>query len=136
MCDNQPPASKMTIMIFGSIHTLSCINKPEVRIGHKIIVVAVGRFKYFGTVLGRNYISGNLLTRRDKDWQQIKDTFESFETSLLLYKTIIIPVFDHADIVYDCLSAQESNRIQMIGNVGSENDLAGRLQNAYQESSQ
>ena len=37
-------------------------------------------------------------------------------TGLPLYKTIISPLFDYADVVFDCLSAQDSDRLQRMQN--------------------
>ena len=40
----------------------------------------------------------------------------SMETSIMLYKTICAPVFDYCDIIYDCLSQKNSNRLQKLQN--------------------
>ncbi len=37
-------------------------------------------------------------------------------TALTLYKTIISPPFDYADVVFDCLSVQDSERLQRMQN--------------------
>ena len=42
--------------------------------------------------------------------------FVSQETSLLMYKSLLVPVLDCGDIVYDGLSAQNSNKIQKVQN--------------------
>ncbi len=36
--------------------------------------------------------------------------------SLQLYKSLILPVLDYGDIIYDCLSARDSKRLQTIQN--------------------
>ena len=46
--------------------------------------------------------------------QKLPRVLIDVNTALSLYKTIITPVFDHADIVFDCLSAQDTDRLQHI----------------------
>ena len=38
------------------------------------------------------------------------------DTALALYKTIVAPVFDYANIVFECLSIQDFKRLQRIQN--------------------
>ena len=38
------------------------------------------------------------------------------ETALTVYKAIVTPLCDYADVVCDCLSAQDSKRLQRVQN--------------------
>ena len=38
--------------------------------------------------------------------------FVDEKTSLTLYKTLMAPIFDYANVVYDCLSARDSHALQ------------------------
>ena len=38
-------------------------------------------------------------------------------TALMLYKSLILPIFDYGDIIYDCLSVTDSKTLQVLQNM-------------------
>ena len=44
-------------------------------------------------------------------------------TNLMLYKTLILPIFDYCDFVWDCLSQQDSLTLQKLQNMALKNIL-------------
>ena len=45
------------------------------------------------------------------------------KTSLYLYRSLVLPIFDYADYVWDCLSQQDSLTIQKLQNMALKNIL-------------
>ncbi len=97
--------SKSKVMVFGSSYTVSEVQILDISVGsHEIDLV--DKHKYLGIILDRTltfgehvrYLKGMLGKLRPVVGQVM---------SLKLYSSLILPVLDYADIVYDCLSAKK-----------------------------
>ena len=79
-------------------------------------------FKYLGVVLDQNLnFSSHIEYLTSKTLGKIGllgkvRYFVDFETSLTLYKTLILPLYDYCDYSYHCLSQRDSYTLQKLKN--------------------
>ena len=115
--------AKTKCMTFGTTHTLNIVDRspPVISVGGSVIE-NVTEYKYLGVMLDRRltfsnhvtYMSGKAIGRLKMLGRTRKYLDEN--TSLTLYKSLMAPIFDYADVVYDCLSARDSRALQKLQN--------------------
>ncbi len=125
MMRNHPTLNcrKMKVMCFGTAHTLGIVDQtpPRVMLNDSEIENAY-EFEYLGVILDQKLIfSGHVEYLKGKAIGRLKMLgktckFVDGNTSLLLYKTLMAPVFDYADVVYDCLNSRDSHTLQRLQN--------------------
>ncbi len=112
---------KTKAMTIGTTYTTSQIENLTVKTGNTDIEV-VDSYKYLGVVLDKNlkfdnhvdYMKRKLVGRLrmlSKLRPILKET-----TALHLYKTLLVPILDYCDIMYDCLSKYNSEILQRLQN--------------------
>ncbi len=108
-------------MCFGTKYTLNRV--PELQIasgGSKITIV--DEMKYLGMILDPTLSFTNHVDYiRNKAASRLRmlgqtRALVSQETSLSLYKALISPLFDYAAPVYDCLTKQDTYKLQKVQN--------------------
>ena len=85
-------------------------------------IESVQKFKYLGVILDPTlsftehveYIRNKVIPRL-KMLEKTRCMVDK-DTSLKLYKSLITPLFDYCSVVYDCLSARDTDRLQKIQN--------------------
>ena len=112
---------KSKFMLFGTKSQVDrCVNL-KVKHGQKELE-RVSTFKYLGVKLDPNLsFKDHVQYIRGKVVPKIKllghvSTFLDLETRLSLYKSLVLPIFDYADTVYNCLSQQDSYSLQKMQN--------------------
>ena len=110
-------------MTFVTSHTLSIVDwsPPSVQLSGAIID-AVSESKYVGIILDRKltfsahveYLKGKAIGRLKMFGRTCK--YVSEQNSLLMYKTLMSPIFDYTDVVYDSLCARDSHALQKLQN--------------------
>ena len=113
MCQNKLclNLSKMKSMVFGSNYTVNKVDNINLNVGSTQIEL-VKKYKYLGVVLDNTltfsehvkYLKGKIVGRI-KMLGKLRPLVGQ-EIALSLYKSLILPVLDYADVVYDCLSAK------------------------------
>ena len=112
---------KSKVMIFGTRTQISsCINV-KVKHGPEILEV-VQNYKYLGVKLDPQlsfqahvqYIRGKIVPKI-RLLGQVSDILDQ-ETRLSLYKSLILPIFDFSDSVYNCLNQRDSHILQKLQN--------------------
>ncbi len=115
--------TKTNMMYFGTAHTLQIIDRsPPIVQSDDSIIQSVEEFKYLGVVLESKisftnhveYLIGKGIGHLKMLGRTCK--FVDEETSLQLYKTLMSPIFDYADVVYDCLNVRDSHALQKLQN--------------------
>ncbi len=113
--------TKTKLMFFGTNHTLSNIDPPNI-VSNKEGIEIVDTYKYLGVMLDSKLTFTHHVTYlRKKSISRVKmlgkvRPMVDQSIALTIYKTIISPLFDYADVVFDCLSQQDSDRLQRIQN--------------------
>ncbi len=113
--------TKTSFMIFGTLNNLKKYSDISVSLENSQIERS-SKFKYLGVILDPyltfthhvDYLISKSIGRL-KMFSKTRPVV-STETSLMLYKTVCAPVFDYCDIIYDCLSQKNSNRLQKLQN--------------------
>ena len=108
-------------MVFGTRHTNQQLDDIVVNC-NGIDVEVVKKVKYLGVMLDPElkfnehvaYLKHKLIGRT-KMLGKLRPLVGA-DTTLSLYKSLILPVLDYADVVYDCLSAKCCHKIQRIQN--------------------
>ncbi len=103
--------SKTRSMVFGSNYTVNKVDNINLNVGSTQIEL-VKKYKYLGVVLDNTltfsehvkYLKGKIVGRI-KMLGKLRPLVGQ-EIALSLYKSLILPVLDYADVVYDCLSAK------------------------------
>ncbi len=94
----------------------------ELNVGGEMLE-QVDLYKYLGVFLDRNlnfvehidYIVNK--SRRKLGMLKRICKFMNQETTLMLYKTLIVPLFDYGDIIYMNTTAEQMDRLQKLQNV-------------------
>ncbi len=108
-------------MLFGTHHTLSRIGDIQVKIGDTTIA-RVDKAKYLGVILDPTLTFNRhvdyLISKMIGRLKMLSRTrpIVTTETSLMLYKTLYVPILDYCDIVYDVLSQCDTCRLQKMQN--------------------
>ncbi len=109
-------------MIFGTTQMCRKITIQSVKFNNEYINRA-DTIKYLGMKLDPsltfkehvNYVKGKTLGKiklLGKVCSYIRPA-----TALMLYKSLILPIFDYGDIIYDCISAADSRTLQVLQNM-------------------
>ena len=112
---------KTKVMYFGTRQSLSKCNDITVTLNDETIE-CVEEFKYLGVVLDRclrfdshvQYVK-NKCIGRIKMLGKLRPVV-GLEVALSLYKSLVSPLLDYGDVVYDCLSAKSSAELQKMQN--------------------
>ncbi len=113
--------SKTKAMLFGTKQRLSNSGHLDIKYDHDQ-VETVHKFKYLGVVLDQNLkFNEHIDYVRRKVYAKLKALgrlrpYISKSMSIQLYKSFIIPHFDYADVVYDSMSKQLSQQLQVLQN--------------------
>ncbi len=105
-------AEKTNILFFGRHHTLSNIERPNVQ-----SIEIIDTYKYLGIVLDSKFTFTqhvNYVRQKAISWLKMMGETRpmiNIPTVLTLYKTIVTHLFDYNDVVFDCLSAEDSERL-------------------------
>ena len=121
---NQPinrSSDQSIAVIFG---TVNMINKyANINLNYQAQQIELlDRFKYLGVILDSQltfrdhvqYIYGKVIPRLRLLGKARQVTGKN--TCLFLYKSLIMPMFDYADIIYDCLFQRETEKLQKLQN--------------------
>ena len=109
-------------MIFGTPHMCKRITLQTVKFNNENISRAE-TMKYLGMKLDPtltfkehvNYVKGKTLGKiklLGKVCSYIKPS-----TALMLYKSLILPIFDYGDVIYNCISTTDSKTLQVLQNM-------------------
>ena len=108
-------------MIIGSKSLIKKCNPPSIKLGTNNIEY-VKSYKYLGITLDQtltfnNHINRLIRTLSHKAYQLAKiRRYINEETSLKIYKTMIIPYLDYGDIIYDAAPLKQLEKLQKIQN--------------------
>ncbi len=112
---------KSKVMLFGTSHQLQNIGTVNITHDNSTLEV-VNTFCYLGIVLdSRLTFSSHVQHIKSKTFSKIKllgrvhhilDT----NTADMLYKTLILPIFDYLDFVYYCISEKDKEILQCLQN--------------------
>ena len=112
---------KTNIMTFGTTHTLNKLGELNVTNSGETVSV-VEQTKYLGVILDRKLnFSDHVQYIKKKCIGRIKMLTKlrpivGEQISLDLYKSLMIPLLDYADVVYDTLSAKDNAILQRMQN--------------------
>ena len=112
---------KTMAMCFGTHHTLSQVSNLEISHGNMMIQI-VDEYKYLGIM-----VDPKLSFTKHAEYMKSKSVGRlrmlsklrpilSENSALTLYKTLIAPIFDYGDIVYDALCKRDSDCLQKLQN--------------------
>ncbi len=112
---------KTNAMVFGTRHTVSQLGDLNVSC-NGVNIEIVEKVKYLGIILDRelkfsehvSYLKQKLIGRT-KMLGKLRPIIGQ-NLTLELYKSLILPVMDYGDIVYDCLSSKSSKELQRLQN--------------------
>ena len=108
-------------MLFGTTHQLGNIGNLKIEYGNTSIV-RVTSFKYLGVVLdSRLTFSDHVCHLKSKTYSKIKlprrvRNILNQGTALTMYKTLILPIFDYCDFIYDRISLYDQETLQKLQN--------------------
>ncbi len=113
--------SKTKIMVFGTSTMVNRAMDIEVMYGQDSIEL-VDRFKYLGMILDNtlsfkyhvDYVCRKIIPRLKMLSKMRSIANESI--CLYLYKTLMLPLFDYGDVIYDCIFQQDSEKLQKLQN--------------------
>ena len=111
----------LILLLFGTKQRLSNSGPLDLKY-HRNQVETVHKFKYLGMVLDENLkLIEHIDYVRRKVYTKLKALgrlrpYISKSMSIQLYKSFIIPHFDYADVVYDSMSKQLSQQLQVLQN--------------------
>ena len=112
---------KTKVMLFGTRQSLAKLDDFVLRIDGKRIE-SVSKFKYLGVMLDPTLsFHDHVSYIQSKTLGKIKvlgraRSFLSQELCLSLYRTLVLPLFDFNDHVYDCLTVNDSYTLQKLQN--------------------
>ena len=112
---------KSKFMLFGTRSQLSKLSDVKVYAGQSELE-RVESFKYLGVVLDPNLtFSQHIEYLKSKTLSKISllgraRYFVDHDTSVMLYKTLILPYYDYCDFVYHCLSQKDCHTLQKLQN--------------------
>ena len=116
-------AKKTKLMIFGSRHKVKKARGAKVKIGNDQLSL-VPSFKYLGFTLDSTLNFSNHLTSVTKTilhklhlLSKMKGYLND-DTSLNIYKSMLLPYFDYADVIYDKAGANLLKKLQTLQNKG------------------
>ena len=113
--------SKTKIMFFGTHMSLQGTEKIEIKY-NKEIVQHVDKYKYLGIMLDpRLTFSKHIEHMRAKTMYRIGVISRarkhiSQAVAVMLYKSLVIPVYDYCDIIYDTLTLEDACALQRMQN--------------------
>ncbi len=114
---------KCKYMVFGTNHTLQDVNDINIRVAADGVAVDLAdEFKYLGVHLDPKLTflrhMEHVTKKCNSRLRMLGKTrkFVTEQTSLMMYKSLIAPVFYYCDVVYDCLSTADSSKLQKIQN--------------------
>ena len=105
--------------MFGTRQQISKIGEINIRHGNDNLE-RVHSYKYLGVKLDPNLnFSTHCEYVRSKAFGKIRTLgqtrqFLDTNTSLMLYKTLVLPIFEYADFIYDYLSKKDSMMIERL----------------------
>ncbi len=108
---------KTKAMCFGTPHTIRQVTDPTIVYGD-IEIELVDDYKYLGVVLDptlKFYRHVDYLKRKIVGRLRMLSKLRPImneETSLTLYKSLLITILDYSDIIYDCLSKYNTDILQ------------------------
>ena len=113
--------SKTKTMFFGTPYSIAQINDPVIKYENTEIEV-VDHYKYLGVVLDQSlgfdkhvdYMKRKLVGCI-RMLSKLRPILKK-GTALCLYKTLMVPIMDYCDIMYDCLSKYNSDILQKLQN--------------------
>ncbi len=113
--------AKTKCMLIGTSQRLNNAVIPDVKCNGSTIE-RVDSFKYLGVYLDKNlkfnvhadYVRRKIFSKM-KALAKTRQ-FVSQSMSLQLYRSLVLPHLDYGDILYDTMSAQDSNKLQVIQN--------------------
>ncbi len=114
-------STKTKLMIFGTASMLDKMKDIEVKL-EDTSIGQVDTFKYLGMMLDSKvnftahvkYIKSKVIPRL-KMLHNLKHILSN-KVKLILYKSLIVPLFDYGDVVYNCLTQKDSNTLQVLQN--------------------
>ena len=112
---------KSKIMFFGTRPQLAKLSEVKVYAGQSELE-RVDRFKYLGVMLDSALtFSHHVEYLKSKTLSKIgllgkAGYFVDHNTSIMLYKTLILPYFDYCDYVYHCLNQKDCYTLQKLQN--------------------
>ena len=114
---------KCKFMVCGTSQTLQNINADMVQVMViETSIELVKEFKYLGVHLDPRLTFtkhiGHVTKKCTGRLRMLGKTgqYVSESISLQLYKSLIVPVIDYCDMIYDCLSATDSSKLQKVQN--------------------
>ena len=113
---------KTKVMFFGTKPQLTRMENVNVKL-ENVAIARVTKFKYLGLVLDCSLtFSQHVEYIKSKTFAKIRllgklSYILDRNTLLLLYKTLILPIFDYGDIVYAGINKQDSDTLQKPQNV-------------------
>ena len=123
MCENKLTLNmtKTKAMFFGTHQSIKKTDGVMVTT-RDIEIETVGQYKYLGVILDSflkldqhvTYVKSKCMGRIKMLGKLRKIVGQ--DVSLQLYKSLITPILDYGDTVYDCLSAKDSHKLQTIQN--------------------
>ena len=113
--------AKTKSMVFGSMYTVNRVSDIDLNVGNTNIEL-VKKNKYLGVILDSTltftehvkYLKGKIVGRI-RMLGKLRPLVGQ-EMSLSLYHSLILPVLDYADVVYDCLTAKNCHELQKLQN--------------------
>ena len=112
---------KTKAVIFGMGNRIKRLDPPVIKLGSNEIEY-VQSYKYLGLTLDQSltfnkHLNNVIRTASHKTYQLSKiRNYINEETSIRLYKTMILPYMDYGDIIYDAASLKQLNKLQKIQN--------------------
>ena len=114
-------SKKTKVMIFGTSKRLKALPPLNIRCGNDQIE-QVSVFKYLGILLDStlsfsehiDYVCKKVNMRLSVLGRTRK--YLSVKTSLMLYKSLVMPYFDYCDTLWDCCSCQLKQKLQILQN--------------------
>ena len=129
--------TKTCFMIFGTNANLKKYENINVTLENTEIT-RCEKFKYLGVILDPTLTFTShvdyLISKSIGRLKMLGKTrpVVSMDTSLMLYKTLCVSIFDYCDIVYDTLSQKNITRLQKLQNSALRNYCTGTSPNIYQ----
>ena len=123
--------TKSKLMLFGTAGQLNLLEGISVEVPENTLEL-VSEYKYLGVVLDPQLnFSRHVEYLKRKTLGKIGllgriRNFVDHETSLMLFKTLILPLFDYCDVVYNCLSQKDQHTLQKLQNCALRNTVQCR----------
>ena len=119
---------KTQFMVFGTRQMLSRQENIEI-VFEEHVLKPVNSVKYLGITLDSHLtFHEHVASICNRTVGKIKllgriSGFIPQQTNLMLYKTLILPIFDYCDFVWDCVNQQDSQTLQKLQNMALKNVL-------------